>query len=79
MEYPKNWEAEVAGWVDAPEEDADYIVVDSKDGQTVHKVKNINWLATARANRKKLIAALAAVTAVLAAAAVLVRLLRRKD
>lgn len=79
MEYPKNWEAEVAAWGEdiSPEEDI-LIVKDEEGNVKAHKVKGIDWLATAKANKKKIIAALSAAVAVVAVVVVLVKLLRGK-
>jgi hypothetical protein len=61
MEYPKSWEQDVENWMNDPGEPESYIVTNEDDGLKVHKVKNVNWLATARANWKALAAAAAAV------------------
>lgn len=76
MEYPKNWESEVASWGEdiAPEEDI--IVIKDENGTTkAHRVKGIDWLATAKANWKKLAAAAAAAILVVTAVVVLVKAL----
>lgn len=77
MEYPKNWEAEIAGW-DAPE-DVTVIVTDEEDGPTAVWVKNINWAATIKANWKKIAAAVAVAAAVITAVVVVAKLLSNDD
>lgn len=79
MEYPKNWEAEVTAWGDdiAPEEDI--IVIKDEFGETkAHKVKGIDWLATAKANWKKLALAGGTALVVVTAIVVLVKVLTGK-
>ncbi len=75
MEYPKSWERELAGWETSDGDYGDFIVTNEDDGLAVHRMKNINWLATLRANRKKLLAVTAAALAVIAAVVVVVKLL----
>lgn len=80
MEYPKNWEFEVAAWGEdiAPEEDI--LIIKDENGETkAHKVKGIDWLATARANWKKLVAAIVTTVAIAAAIVVAVKLLTGSD
>lgn len=76
MKYPESWEREVAGWV--TDAGGDYIVTDEEDGPAVHRVKNINWLATARANWQKLALAVAGIAAVIGVITLLVKACRKK-
>ena len=78
MEYPKSWEQDVQNWLNDPGEPESYIVTNEDDGLKVHKVKNVNWLATARANWKALTAAVSAVVLVTGLAIWLVRRALRK-
>lgn len=78
MEYPKSWEQDVQNWLNDPGEPESYIVTNEDDGLKVHKVKNVNWLATARANWKDLTAAVSAVVLVTGLAIWLVRRALRK-
>ena len=78
MEYPKSWEQDVQKWLNDPGEPESYIVTNEDDGLKVHKVKNVNWLATARANWKALTAAVSAVVLVTGLAIWLVRRALRK-
>lgn len=78
MEYPKSWEQDVQNWMNDPGEPESYIVTNEDDGLKVHKVKNVNWLATAKANWKALTAAVAAVVLVTGAIVCLVRYAVRK-
>ena len=61
-----------------PGEPESYIVTNEDDGLKVHKVKNVNWLATARANWKALTAAAAAVVMITCGVVALVRWATRK-
>lgn len=79
MEYPKSWERELAGWENPEGDYGDFIVTNEADGPTIHLMKNIDWIATLKANWKKALAAAAAVTAVIAAVSVVVKLLSRDD
>ena len=78
MEYPKSWEQDVQNWLNDPGEPESYIVTNEDDGLKVHKVKNVNWLATARANWKALTAAVSAVVLITGAVICLVRHALRK-
>ena len=78
MEYPKSWEQDVQNWMNDPGAPESYIVTNEDDGLKVHKVKNVNWLATAKANWKALTAAVAAVVLVTGAVVCLVRYALRK-
>lgn len=78
MEYPKSWEQDVQNWMNDPGAPESYIVTNEDDGLKYHKVKNVNWLATARANWKALCGALAAVVLVTGAVIWLIRKLVRE-
>ncbi|GEM_PF-2819283 len=78
MEYPKSWEQEVQSWMSDSGETESYIVTNEEDGPKVHKVKNVNWLATAKANWQKLAAAAAGVVLVTGALIWLLRKLTRE-
>jgi hypothetical protein len=78
MEYPKSWESDVQNWMNDPGEPESYIVTNEDDGLKVHKVKNVNWLATAKANWKALTAAVTAVVLITGAVICLVRHALRK-
>ena len=78
MEYPKSWEQDVQNWMNDPGEPESYIVTNEDDGLKVHKVKNVNWLATARANWKALTAAAAALVMITCGVVALVRWATRK-
>jgi alpha-glucosidase (family GH31 glycosyl hydrolase) len=78
MEYPKSWEQDVQNWMNDPGEPESYIVTNEDDGLKVHKVKNVNWLATAKANWKALTAAAAALVLFTGALIWLLRRLTRE-
>lgn len=79
MEYPKNWAAEVTAWDEETAPEADILIVKDENGDIkAHKVKGINWLATAAANWKKLTAGILTAVAVVSAVIVAVRLLTGK-
>ncbi len=76
MDYPKNWEKEVSGWMDDDGAYDDVVIIRDEGGPTVHKVKNIDWLATLGANWRSVLATVAAVAAVVSLLALVVKACR---
>lgn len=80
MEYPRSWAAEVSAWGEDTAPDADILIVEDENGEVkAHKVKGINWLATAAANWKKLVAAVVTTVMVVSAIVVAVKVLTCKN
>lgn len=79
MEYPKSWAAEVSAWDEETAPEADILIVEDENGEVkAHKIKGINWVATAAANWKKLLAGIVTFAAVVTAVVVAVKVLTAK-